>query len=95
MRAALREGSALVVILAEDASETQRKKITGLLENRETPSAELGTREELGGALGGPPLSAAALTQRTFAAGFLDKLAVTRDASGRSGTEEDERTNAG
>jgi ribosomal protein L7Ae-like RNA K-turn-binding protein len=95
VRSALRDGSALLVILAEDASETQRKKITGLLGNRETPSAVLGTREELGGALGGSPLSAVALTQRTFAAGFLKKLTVTRDASGRSGTEEDERTNAG
>lgn len=95
MRHALREGTAHLVLLAEDASETQLKKITGLLENREIPSAVLGSREELGGAVGGPPLAAVALTQRTFAEGFLRKLEVARGALVRSGTEEDERTNAG
>ena len=95
VRTALREGSAQLVLLAEDASDTQLKKITGLLENREIPSAVLGSREELGGAVGGPPLAAVALTQRTFAESFLEKLEVARGALTRSGTEEDERTNAG
>lgn len=72
VRTALRDGEAFLVLLAGDASETQKKKIVGLLEHRGVPSAVLGTREDLGRAVGGPPLSAVALTQRGFAARFIE-----------------------
>lgn len=95
MRTALRAGDARLVILAEDASETQRKKLTGLLGNRGVPSAVLGTREELGRALGGSPLSALALTQPAFAERFVEKLEANTGAWERPATEEEEKTNAG
>jgi len=95
VRTALREGDACLVILAEDAAETQTKKITGLLGNRGVPSAVLGTREELGRALGGPPLSAVALSQPAFAERFREKLEANPGALGRPAKEEEDQTNAG
>jgi ribosomal protein L7Ae-like RNA K-turn-binding protein len=95
VRDALRNGEAFLVIQAGDASETQTRKLSGLLEHRGVPSAVLGTREELGRALGGQPLSAVALTQRTFAERFLEKLEASPAALERSANGEEEQTNAG
>jgi len=95
VRSALREDGAFLVLVATDAAEGQLGKIAGLLENRGIPSVALGTREELGHAVGGPPLSAVALTQRAFAEGFLKKLAAAPGAMGHADIDEDEATNAG
>lgn len=95
VRGALRDGEAHLVLMARDASDTQRKKIIPLLEHRGVPSAVLGSRTELGEALGGPPLSAVALTKPAFAASFLEKLAVDAGADERPATTEEDQTNAG
>ncbi|MDT8340195.1 MAG: ribosomal L7Ae/L30e/S12e/Gadd45 family protein [Longimicrobiales bacterium] len=95
VRRAVREGRARVVLLAEDASDTQLKKIKALLEHRGLPSAVLGTREELGAALGRGRLSAAALTLPAFAEGFLAKLRADVGAAMRPGTEQEDETHAG
>ena len=60
-RDALRSGEAALVVVAEDASAVQLSKIEGLMRARAVPRACLGDRVTLGGALGGPPVSAVAL----------------------------------
>lgn len=80
-RRAVREGRARLVLIAEDASVAQLKKITGLLEHRPVPRHVAGGRDELGAALGAPPLSAVAITRRDFAELMLRHLSV--QAEGR------------
>ena len=77
------------MLLARDASTTQTKKITGLLEHRDVPSVARWTRAELGRALGERPLTAVALTRAAFAASFLEKLSAARDPT--TDEEEDQR----
>lgn len=67
VRQALRSRQAALVLLAHDAAPGQRGKLTGLLAATETPAVELGSREELGRALGASPLSAVAVRPSTFA----------------------------
>lgn len=73
-RRAVREGRARLVLIAEDASAAQLKKIKGLLEHRSVPCRVAGTRDALGAAVGGPALSAAAITRRDFADPMLRQL---------------------
>lgn len=95
VREALRDGDAHLVLLARDASPTQTKKITGILEHRDVPSVASWTQAELGRALGAPPVSAVALTDPAFATSFLEKLAVDPGRASDSKTEEEDRTHAG
>ncbi len=73
-RRAVREGRARLVLIADDASATQLKKIMGLLEHRPVPRRRVSDRVALGAALGAPPLSAVAITQRRFAESLLGRL---------------------
>jgi ribosomal protein L7Ae-like RNA K-turn-binding protein len=68
VRRALRAGEARLVLTARDASPVQLDKIEGLLRWREIPRIVPGTRAQLGAALGCPPLSAAAVTDKAWAA---------------------------
>jgi ribosomal protein L7Ae-like RNA K-turn-binding protein len=95
VREALRRGEAYLVLLARDASPTQTKKITGILEHRDVPSVAFWTQEELGRALGGQPVSAVALTEPDFAASFLEKLPVDTGPSRGPKTEEEDQRHAG
>lgn len=95
VREAVRNGDAHLVLLASDASPTQRKKITGILDHRDIPSDASWTQAELGRALGGPPVSAVAVTNPDLAAGFLEKLAVDTGRESGPKTEEEDRTHAG
>ena len=95
VRSALQKDGALLVLMAGDASETQTKKILRLLEVRGVPSAVLGSRSELGEAVGGPPLSAVALTKPAFAESFLKKLQATAGAGLRPLTTEEDQAHAG
>ena len=70
-RRAVRDGRARLVLIAEDASEAQVKKIAGLLEHRSVPQRQVGGQEDLGAALGAGPLSAVAITLQNFAAPML------------------------
>ena len=78
-RRAVREGRARLVLIAEDASAAQLKKISGLLEHRNVPVLVAGTRNELGAAVGGPPLSALAVTRREFAERLVRRLRTEPD----------------
>jgi ribosomal protein L7Ae-like RNA K-turn-binding protein len=73
-RRAIRDGRARLVLIADDASAAQLKKITGLLEHRPVPSRPAGGQDELGAALGAPPLSAVAITRQDFAEPMLRHL---------------------
>jgi ribosomal protein L7Ae-like RNA K-turn-binding protein len=73
-RRAVREGRARLVLIAEDASAAQLKKITQLLEHRAVPRRIAGGRVALGAAVGGPPLSALAVTRQGFAESMLRHL---------------------
>jgi ribosomal protein L7Ae-like RNA K-turn-binding protein len=64
---AVREGRALFVVLASDASELQKEKLIPLMERRGVPHRIWGTRDELGGAVGAGLSSAVAITQASFA----------------------------
>src|SRR5687768_1690337 len=66
-RRAVREGRARLVLIAEDASAAQLKKITSLLEHRSVPCRVGGTRDALGAAVGAAALSALAVTRQDFA----------------------------
>jgi ribosomal protein L7Ae-like RNA K-turn-binding protein len=68
VRRALRADEAYLVLTARDASPVQLDKIEGLLRARGIPRIIPGTRAQLGAALGSPPLTAAAVTQRGWAA---------------------------
>lgn len=85
-RRAVREGRARLILIAEDASAAQLKKIRGLLGHRTVPSEVVGGRDELGAAVGGPPLSALAVTRREFAEPLLRRLReAARDEDGVRG----------
>ena len=85
-RRALREGRARLVLLAQDASETQRDKVMNLLRHGTTPRAILGTREALGAAVGSAPVSAVAVTDREFAKELVARLGVGPGMSVENGT---------
>jgi len=75
---AVRDGRARLVLLAQDASDVQREKVLKLLRYRETPRAYLGSRAELGAAVGSAPLSAVAVTGEHFARQLARQLAVSK-----------------
>ncbi len=75
-RRALKEGRARLVLLAQDASKTQRDKVMKLLRHRKTPRATFGTREALGSAVGSAPVSAVAVTDRELAKELVARLGV-------------------
>ena len=73
-RRAVREGRARLIIFADDASATQLRKLTGLLEHRPVPRRRVADRAALGAALGAPPVSAVAITRSEFAEWMLERL---------------------
>ena len=83
---ALKEGRARLVLFAQDASETQRDKVMKLLRHGKTPRAILGTREELGSAVGVAPVSAVAVTDKEFAKELAARLGVEPGISVENGT---------
>lgn len=80
MRQLLRGGKARLVLTADDASPVQLKKLEGLLRNRDVPRMTLGSRSEIGAALGAPPLTAVALTDDGFASEMLHRLELPGNA---------------
>lgn len=73
-RRAIQEGSASLVLMARDASSVQQQKVLRLLEHRETPRASVGSRADLGAAIGSAPVSAIAITGESFAEQVLGRL---------------------
>ena len=74
---AVKDGRACLVLLAQDASEVQRNKVLKLLYHRETPRIILGSRVELGMAVGSAPVSALAVTENGFANQLVSQLTDT------------------
>lgn len=95
VRTALRAGDAQLVLLASDAAPGQIAKLSGLLEHRGVSSAVLGTRADLGRALGGAALSAVALRPSSFADRLLADLTAELAAGERSGSQEEDGIHAG
>ena len=73
-RRAVREGRARLILFADDASATQLRKLTGLLEHRPVPRRRVADRVALGAALGAPPVSAVAITRSEFAESILRRF---------------------
>ena len=84
VRRAIREGEAQLILMAEDASSVQLKKIRTTLHDRSIPQAVLGDRDTLGSALGLAPLSAVAVTNDSFAQRLLAEIEERADEN--SGT---------
>lgn len=85
VRRAIRDGGALLILMAEDASSVQLDKIRTTLHDRSIPRAILGDRTMLGAAIGFAELSAVAITDRSFADRLVAEL--NGSADGRSGDE--------
>lgn len=68
VRDALQVRRLALVIVAEDASPTQRRKVVPKAAHRRVPLLEVGTREALGRALGRAPVSVVAVTDARLAA---------------------------
>ena len=75
-RRAIQDGSASLVLLAQDASDVQRQKVLRLLAHRETPRASVASRADLGTAIGSAPVSAIAITAQSFAEPVLGRLSA-------------------
>ena len=73
-RQVLRRGEARLVLLAEDGSDSQRGKILPLARARGVPLGTLGSRVELGAAVGSGPLAAVAVTRSGFAKQLQERL---------------------
>lgn len=66
-RRALRKEEVRLVVLAEDGSEAQRKKVLPLARGQGVPMGVLGDRTELGAAVGKGPLTVVGVTRASFA----------------------------
>ena len=64
---AVRKKQAYLLILAQDASKNTKKKFTNSAVYYELPLAEIGTKEELGRAIGAEMRSIIAITEKGFA----------------------------
>ena len=95
VRAALRRGEVKLVLMASDASATQTDKVRGLLGHQEIPSAEVGTKVELGHALGAAPVSIVGITEAAFARSFLEKLQAAEVPAGSRPDHRKDDTHAG
>lgn len=75
VRRSIRDGTARLILTAEDASGVQLEKIRTTLHDRSIPRAVLGDRTTLGAAIGFARLSAVAITDGSLA----DRLAAELD----------------
>lgn len=95
-REAVRRGDAALVILAADAAPGQVGKIERLLSHGSVPWRRMGTRAELGAALGSPPVTAVGVTRTGFATRLLEGLDAGADPrEGETRALEDDQTHAG
>ena len=78
VRRAVREGEALLILMAEDASSVQMNKIRTTKDEESIPRVTLGDRATLGAAVGRSKLSAVAVTQSSFADRLVEELLGSR-----------------
>ena len=79
VRRALRDGEALLILMAEDASSVQMKKIRTMQDDGSIPRVTLGDRATLGAALGMAELSVVAVTQASLANRLIEELEGSED----------------
>lgn len=99
-RDAVRSERARLVILAKDGAPGQIGKLLPLLEHREVPRRWVQRRDDLGGALGLPGVTAVAVTTNSFADQFLTVLTAgaglaAGETEDGSEAKEESGTNAG
>ena len=78
VRRAIRDGEALLILMAEDASSVQLKKLRTTRDDGSIPRVTLGDRATLGAAVGRSKLSAVAVTQSSFADRLVEELLGSR-----------------
>lgn len=89
-RSGLRRGEVRLVLLAEDGSPRDRERLQRVAGEHGVPARMVGTRDELGQAIGRDGVSVVGVTDRNLAAGVLGRL--DGPASPRSrGKDEGER----
>ncbi len=71
---AVRGGSAMLVIVAEDASDNTKKRFRDKCSFYQVPIYTYGTKEELGHAMGKEPRSSVAVTDKGLARALADHL---------------------
>ncbi len=79
VRRAVRHGKIAAVLLAADASPTQREKLVPLLDARQIRYQVVLRREQFGGALGRAPVSAVGVTNESFARRVVELAAALQD----------------
>lgn len=75
---AVKSGKAFLVLTAEDASENTRKKFKDMCSYYKVPLYNIGTKEELGTAIGKEYRASLALTDENFAVATVKKLEKSR-----------------
>ncbi len=80
---AIKEGSAHLVIVAEDASDNTKKHFSDMCSFRSVPILFLGTKEELGGCIGKSFRANVALTDEGFAKSIIKKNKQDQSLGGR------------
>jgi ribosomal protein L7Ae-like RNA K-turn-binding protein len=66
VRQGVRDGEVALILLAADASPTQRAKLTPLLEARRVPGHRVFSRDQIGAAIGRGPVAAVGITDPNF-----------------------------
>ena len=87
VRRAIRDGEALLILMAEDASSVQLKKIGTTKDDGAIPRVTLGDRATLGAAVGMAELSAVAVTQASFANRLVEELEGSEDEGSTDAVE--------
>jgi ribosomal protein L7Ae-like RNA K-turn-binding protein len=87
-REAIRAGDARLIVVAQDVSPVQSAKVRRTLAGHPVRQVSWGTKEDLGAAVGLPPVSVVAVTHPRLAAELLDVLEPpTTSAESFSGAE--------
>ena len=71
---AVKSGSAMLVILADDASDNTKKKFSNMCEFYEVPLRIYGTKDELGRAMGKEFRASLAVTDKGLAQAVMEKM---------------------
>ncbi len=87
VRRAIRDGEALLILMAEDASSVQLKKLRTTRDDGSIPRVTLGDRATLGAAVGMAALSAVAVTQESFATRLVEELEGSEDEGSMDAVE--------
>jgi ribosomal protein L7Ae-like RNA K-turn-binding protein len=73
-RRSIRAGEVRLIVVAEDGSETQTKKVLPLARSQGVPWRSLGGRGDLGKAVGSGPLTMVGVTDPAFAKAFQERV---------------------